>query len=131
MSSFMLLVLIGTALAFLASLWALVNPDAAMARARSWLASARARQGIALFRIVFGIALVLAAPESRQPLVFQVLGGHSFIKALSILLVPTDTAIARLDKFATKPLRVRALILVGIGVCVYIVYLTPVMAGLT
>lgn len=131
MSPFTLLVLIGTTLAFLASLWALVNPDAAMARARSWLGNARARQGIALFRIVFGIALVLAAPESHQPLVFQVFGGLSFIKALSILLVPTDTAIARLDKFATNALRVRAWILVGIGVCVYIVYLTSVLDTLS
>jgi uncharacterized membrane protein YidH (DUF202 family) len=106
-------------------------PEAFIACFKGWVADRRGRYGIALFRFVFGIALFLAAPESKQPLAFQIFGALACIKALMILLMPIDTVISYTEKFMNKPQHLRAWILVGIGVCIYIVYLTPVIAPLT
>jgi hypothetical protein len=64
----------------------LASPDALMSFVRRW----QTPSGIwvaAAFRVTFGIALWLAAPASRVPLVLQILGAVSITSGIALPLL--------------------------------------------
>ncbi len=107
----------------LISVWGIVVPDKMMqfvygAAERDW--------GIHLavvLRLILGAALVLVAPESRFPLVFEILGWIAIVAAVGLVLMGR----ARLRKFVAwfermpQPL-IRIWLLLGVAFGALLVY---------
>jgi hypothetical protein len=76
-----------------------------------------------VLRLVLGAALVIAAPESRFPLFFEILGGIAIVAAVALLLMGRE----RLRKFVAwfermPPAMIRVWLLFGIAFGAFLVY---------
>jgi hypothetical protein len=76
-----------------------------------------------VLRLVLGVALVIAAPESRFPLIFEILGWIAIAAAVAILLMGRD----RLRKFIgwfqrMSSAMIRVWLLFGIAFGAFLVY---------
>ena len=54
------------------------------------LESRQGRYIWAAFRFTVGLVLILAAPSSKIPMEFQIIGTLAFLGGLAILLIPND-----------------------------------------
>lgn len=87
---------------------------------------AKARSGMffaVMVRLVLGAIMILAAPSSRFPAVFQILGWLSIAAAALLPLVGRRRMIAVLDWFAHRPpLLTRVWLVFGIALGAFLVY---------
>lgn len=85
------LVVLFAVLAAMFGMLALVSPRAFARFVRMWQTQA-ALNVMGAVRLVFGVALVVAAPDSRGPLVLQLLGGLLIVAGLVIPFVGPHNA---------------------------------------
>jgi hypothetical protein len=76
-----------------------------------------------LARLLLGAALIIAAPESRFPVIFEILGWIAVLAAVAILLMGRE----RLRKFVAwfqkfSQLMIRVWLLFGIAFGAFLVY---------
>jgi hypothetical protein len=108
---------------FALSLWGLLVPDKLMKLVMGAVDEDWGIHVAVVVRLVFGAALVIAAPGSRFPLIFEVLGWLAIVAAVVIVLVGRE----RLRRFVAlfkgmSPLLIRIWLLFGAAFGAFLVY---------
>ena len=99
--------------------WGVVHPQSIMCFASSvWLSERSAYFGVGI-RIVFGLLLILAAPDTRFPDVVLVLGLVTLLAALAILVVGFDQLRAFIERCSSTRrsglIRLWSLVAIALG----------------
>jgi hypothetical protein len=101
----------------------LVQPGALIRFVKHAWATRRGLQLAVGFRLVFGIALLLAAADSKAPLTLTVLGCVSFVSAAMIPVLGYTRALAFIDWWTQRPPGfIRAWSLVACAFGAFLVY---------
>ena len=103
--------------------WGVVHPQSIMRLGSSiWLSERGAYFGVGI-RMVFGLLLILAAPETRFPDVVLVLGLVTLLAALAILVVGFDQLRAFVERWSpTRSGLIRLWALVAIALGAFLVH---------
>jgi hypothetical protein len=105
------------------SVWGVLAPDKMMKMVYGVVHQDWGIHFAIVLRLVLGAALVIAAPESRFPLFFEILGGIAIVAAVALLLMGRE----RLRKFVAwfermPPAMIRVWLLFGIAFGAFLVY---------
>lgn len=97
-----------------ACLWAIVVPEFIVKLATDLFASGSGMSVAVSVRVVLGVCLLVAAPASRFPLIFQVIGGLSLFAAVALPIVGRRRIMEMLGWFEQLPaLALRCWLVVG------------------
>jgi hypothetical protein len=104
-------------------LWGILAPDKIMALVHGAMEKDWGFHVAVLARLLLGAALIIAAPESRFPVIFEILGWIAVLAAVAILLMGRE----RLRKFVAwfqkfSQLMIRVWLLFGIAFGAFLVY---------
>lgn len=95
----------------------LVNPKAMKSYVDFWLQGSRMRKG-GLVNLIIGIALLIAAPQCKVPIVITLMGLISLIKGIALFTFGLEKVKAATIKWRDKPhgqVRLFALLPIGLG----------------
>jgi hypothetical protein len=103
--------------------WGILAPDKIMALVHGAMEKDWGFHVAVLARLLLGAALIIAAPESRFPVIFEILGWIAVLAAVAILLMGRE----RLRKFVAwfqkfSQLMIRVWLLFGIAFGAFLVY---------
>lgn len=105
------------------SVWGLLAPDKILKLVNGVMDKDWGIHVAVVVRLLLGAALIIAAPESRFPLIFEILGWIAVVAAVAILLMGRE----RLRKFVAwfgrfSEAMIRVWLLFGIAFGAFLVY---------
>lgn len=101
LASQIVIVALGVTIVVMAA-WGMIGPDKLMALVRSTIDQRWGFYFAVLVRVLMGAALLIGAPESRFPLVFEVLGWLALVAAAALALMGRERMRNFMAWFAAK-----------------------------
>jgi hypothetical protein len=118
-----IIVLILAAMILMLSAWGLVVPRRLLAMVRGVMEHPRGMYAAVLARLILGLALLIAAPGSRYPLLLHYLGWFALAAAVALPLIGRDRIVRFLGWFdRVSALAIRLWLLFGIAFSAFLVH---------